>query len=248
MDSSLKGKTALITGCNGGIGRSLLTLFAQNGANIYACVRKDNTDFSTFIKSLEQTYHVAIKPLYFDLRDESAIKDALTPLIKEKKSIDILINNAAVATGGLMQMTSMQQLKEVFQINYFSQVLITQLVSKILVRQKSGSIINIGSVAGLDNFAGYTSYGSSKAALMAFTRTIARELAIYNIRVNAVAPSVTETDMSSLMDNKTIDEMVQRSDLKRLGKTDEIANFVLYLASDQASFITGQVYRIDGGM
>ncbi len=248
MDSSLKGKTALITGCNGGIGRSLLTLFAQNGATIYACARKETTEFSTFIQSLEQTYHVAIKPLYFDLRDESAIKDALTPLIKEKKTIDILINNAAVATGGLMQMTSMQQLKDVFQINYFSQVLITQLVTKMMVRQKSGSIINLGSVAGLDNFAGYTSYGSSKAALMAFTRTIARELAVYNIRVNAVAPSVTETDMASLMDTKTIDEMVQRSDLKRLGRTDEIANFVLYLVSDQASFITGQVYRIDGGM
>jgi len=248
MDAPLHGKTALITGCNRGIGRSILTLFAENGASIIACARKESTEFSALIHSLEVSYGVSIHPLYFDLREEDEIKKALAPLVKAKQSIDILINNAGIATGGLMQMTTQKELKDVFQINFFSQVLVTQIITKIMTRQKSGSIINVGSVAGLDNFAGYTSYGSSKAAIMALTRIVAKELAPFNIRVNAIAPGVTETEMASQMDEKTIVDIVQRSDLKRFGKSDEIANFVLFLASDKASFITGQVYRIDGGM
>ena len=155
---------------------------------------------------------------------------------------------AGIATGGFLQMTSMKQLKEVFQINYFSHVLITQLITKLMMRQKSGCVINMGSVAGLDNFAGYTAYGASKAAMMSFTRTIARELAPYNIRVNAIAPGLTDTGMAGQMEEKAWKEMVERTDMNRLGKPCEIAQMMLFLASDEASFVTGQVYRVDGGM
>ena len=106
----------------------------------------------------------------------------------------------------------------------------------------------MGSIAGLENFAGYTAYGSSKAAVMAFTRTIARELAPYGIRVNAIAPGLTDTRMADQMEKKAEKEIIARSNMNRLGKTEEIVNMILFLSSDNASFITGQVYRVDGGM
>lgn len=241
-------KTVLITGCNRGIGKEAVRLFAEHGYNLICCIRKENEKFSAFISELKELYGIETDILYFDMIDEESIKEALKPILKERRQIDVLINNAGIATGGFLQMTSMKQLKEVFQINYFSHVLITQLITKLMMRQKSGCIINMGSVASLDNFAGYTAYGASKAAMMAFTRTIARELAPYNIRVNAIAPGLTDTGMAGQMEDKAWREMVERTDMNRLGKPDEIAQMMLFLASDEASFITGQVYRVDGGM
>ena len=241
-------KTVLITGCNRGIGKEAVRLFAEHGYNLICCIRKENEEFSTFVSELKGLYGIETDILYFDMTDEDSIKDALKPILKERRQIDVLINNAGIATGGFLQMTSMKQLKEVFQINYFSHVLITQLITKLMMRQKSGCVINMGSVAGLDNFAGYTAYGASKAAMMSFTRTIARELAPYNIRVNAIAPGLTDTGMAGQMEEKAWKEMVERTDMNRLGKPCEIAQMMLFLASDEASFVTGQVYRVDGGM
>ncbi|MDR1115095.1 MAG: SDR family oxidoreductase [Tannerella sp.] len=244
----LKGKTAFITGCNRGIGKEIVTLFAREGANIIACIRRENPEFSVYIRDISSKANVSVEPLYFDMSDEDSIKFAINPLIKNKTKIDILVNNAGIAMGSLLQMTSMRKLKEVFQINFFSQVLITQLISKLMIRGKSGSIINMGSIAGLENFAGYTAYGSSKAAIMFFTKTIARELSSHHIRVNTIAPGLTDTGMTGQMDEKAAIEMTERSNLNRLAKPQEIAELALFLASDKSSFITGQTIRIDGGM
>lgn len=241
-------KTVLITGCNRGIGKETVSLFAKNGYDLICCVRKENEEFSMFISKLIELYGIKVDILCFDMADEDSIKKALKPILKEKRQIDVLINNAGIAIGGFLQMTSMKQLKEVFQINFFSHVLVTQLVTKLMMHQKRGCVINLGSVAGLDNFAGYTAYGSSKAAIMFFTRTIAKELAPYGIRVNAIAPGLTDTGMADQMEDKAWKEMVEKTDMGRLGKTEEIANMIFFLASDKASFITGQTIRVDGGM
>ena len=241
-------KTVMITGCNRGIGKEAVRLFAERGYNLICCIRKENEEFSAFISELKENNKIDADILYFDMTDEDSIKEALKPILKDRRRIDVLINNAGIATGGFLQMTSMKQLKEVFQINYFSHVLITQLITKLMMRQKSGCIVNMGSVAGLDNFAGYTAYGASKAAMMSFTRTIARELAPYNIRVNAIAPGLTDTGMAGQMEEKAWKEMVERTDMNRLGRPNEIAQMMLFLASDEASFITGQVLGVNGGI
>lgn len=244
----LENKTALITGCNRGIGRAVLELFASNGANLIACARNESTDFKEYISQISKKYNITIDPLYFDLRNEQEIKTILKPLLLEKRRIDILVNNAGIAFGGLLHMTSISRMKEVFEINFFSQMLIIQLVSKQMIRQNCGSIINLASIAGIDSFPGYSAYGSSKAALIYATKTLSKELAANNIRINAIAPGLTDTDMAQQMESNAKTTMVLGSAMNRLASPIEIANLTLFLASDRSSFINGQVIRVDGGM
>jgi 3-oxoacyl-[acyl-carrier protein] reductase len=244
----LEGKVALITGCNRGIGKSILELYALNGASIWACARTRTDAFEDFISNLRLSHKVSINTLYFDLLEEEQIATAIKILSDAKTKIDILVNNAGIAHGNLLQMTTLRTIKDVFEINFFSQIRLIQSVSKIMMKYKCGSIINIASVAGIDALPGYTAYGSSKAALILATKTISKELALYNIRVNAVAPGLTETDMAHLMENKAKIQMVESSAMKRMARTEEIAGTVLFLGSDLSSFINGQVIRVDGGI
>jgi len=241
-------KTAIITGTNRGIGKQIITTFAKNGYDIWACARNNNSEFEEYIEDLSYRYNVIIEPVYFDLSDSNSIKNGIKSILCEKKPIDVLVNNAGVAHGGLIQMTSVDDIRDVFDINFFAMVQITQMVFRSMVRNGRGSIINMGSVAGLDLEEGNCAYGVSKAAVMAFTKTAAKEFARYNIRVNAVAPGLTDTTMATMMDKKAGEAMLSRSSLGRLATPEEISNAVLWLASDEASFVTGQTLRVDGGM
>ena len=245
----LKNKNTVITGCNRGIGKEIVRVFAENGANIWACVRKESGTFSKYINNLEQKHSVSINPVYFDLSDEEQIKTGVKTIKETKEPVDILVNNAGAIFTALFQMTSMQKLKEMFEINYFSQMLLTQYISRIMMRQKSGSIINISSSAALEGNEGRTGYASAKAAMITSTKVLAKELAPYNIRVNAVAPGLTQTEMmESSTPEDAVKETLNRICMKRVGQPEEIANSVLFLASDLSSYMTNQVLRVDGGM
>ena len=245
----LKNKTALITGSNRGIGFSLLEKFAAEGCNIYAHSRKPNVEFEKKAKEISIKNNIKIQHIHFDLQKSSEIRTAIMSIIKTKVSIDILVNSAGIIHGGLFQMTTVQTIKDVFSVNFFGMLEVTQLVSKYMIRKKHGSIINIASVAGIDLSAGNCAYGSSKAAVIAFSKTLSSELSTYGIRVNVVAPSLTDTEMAYTTEAKKEREILSdnKEPFKRMAKPEEIANSVCFLASEQSSFINGEVIRVDGG-
>jgi len=243
----LKNKTSIITGCNKGIGKEILELFAQNGSDIIACIRKESEDFDLFIDTIEKKYQIKVYKFYFDLENLDEIKTCISKIAALKIKIDILVNNAGIAAGSFFQMTPIRDLEKMMQVNFTSQIYFTQGISRLMSKHKIGSIVNVASTAGILGDIGTLSYGSSKAALIFATKTIAAELGASNIRVNAVAPSVTKTDMYHQMDEKSRDNLIQSSILKRACEPIEVANVVLFLASDMSSFVNAQTIRIDGG-
>ena len=245
----LKNKTALITGSNRGIGFSLLENFAKQGCDIYAHSRKLDSAFVKKTEVISVKYNVKIVHIYFDLLKSTEIRVAITEIIKTKVAIDILVNSAGIIHGGLFQMTPIKSIRNVFDVNFFGMLEITQLVSKYMIRQKAGSIINIASVAGIDLSTGNCAYGTSKAAVIAFSKTLSSELSSHGIRVNVVAPSLTDTQMAYTSEAKKEREMLSenKEPFKRMARPEEIADSVCFLASDNSSFINGEVIRVDGG-
>jgi 3-oxoacyl-[acyl-carrier protein] reductase len=162
----LAGKNAVITGCARGIGRKTLQLFAENGANIWACVRSQTTEFESFAQELAQVNNVRVTPVYFDLTDTARMKDAVKIIMADKVPVDALVNNAGVTHNALFQMTTIDKMREIFEINFFSQMAFTQYIVKLMVRQKSGSIVNISTSAAQDANPGRGAYGASKAAVI----------------------------------------------------------------------------------
>ena len=245
----LEGKNAVITGCNRGIGRAVLDSFAEQGANVFACVRSVNEEFKAHMEELSSMYGVEVLPMVFDLCDEEAMKKAVGEMRKSRRFIDVLVNNAGKITPDMMfQMTPIDNMRDIFEVNFFAQMRFTQYISRLMQRHgKGGSIVNLASIAGLDGAPGQLEYVGTKAAMVGVTRTLAREFGPDNIRVNAVAPGIIETDMGNEMDSEYAQGIIKRSSLGRKGQPEEIARVILFLASDLASYVTGQVIRADGG-
>jgi 3-oxoacyl-[acyl-carrier protein] reductase len=244
----LQGKTALITGCLKGIGRDAMELFARQGANVWACCQHEDAAFEAASKQLAAETGATITPLYFDLASADQIKAAMKQVASAKQKIDILLNIAGITQDSLFQMTSMDSMRTVFEINFFSQMLITQYVTKLMARHKSGSVIIVSSITGMDGNPGQISYSASKAALIGATKTLASELAEHNIRVNAIAPGVIKTDMITHIPAELFQKLCARIPMGRVGLPSEVSGVMLFLASDLSSYITGQVLRIDGGI
>ena len=245
----LKSNTAVVTGCNKGIGKKILEVFSANGATVFACVRNIDEEFKSFLNELKQKFNNQIIPIQFDLNDEKKIKEAANSILTSNKSIDILVNNAATIHTSIFQMTSVKKLKELFEVNFFSQTIFTQYILKSMIKNKRGSIVYISSSSALDGNEGRSAYSSAKAAIIAQAKVLSRELGVHNIRVNSIAPGLTNTDMMKENHREEIvSEMVSRISLRRIANPEEIANVVLLLSSDLTSYITGQVIRADGGM
>jgi len=244
----LEGKNVIVTGTARGIGHKMVEIFAQNGANVFAHARKETQEHKQFCEQLAVKENVQIIPVYFDLQDEDAIKDAVKSIRSTKLSIDGLVNNAGVTYNALFQMTNMDELRKQFEVNFFAPYLFTQYISKLMIRNKKGSIVNVSSSAALDGNSGKSAYGASKAALLTMTLSIAEELGTSGIRANVICPGVTETDMVSTMPEYISEVQKEAAFLKKLAKTDDIANIALYLLSDYSSYITGQIFRVDGGV
>lgn len=245
--NNIQGKNAIITGCSRGIGKAILELFADSGVNVWACVRSLTDDAIEDFKRLESKTGVWIKPIIIDLADSESIKNGIREISKDKNNVDILVNNAGVSYGTALSMMKIEKIKELFDINFFAQLQMIQLVTRLMIRQKSGSIINLGSVSGLEVYVGNLAYGASKAALMYATKLLAKEYASYGIRINAVAPGTVHTDMDSARSEEQMDEVISRTALKRGADPEEIAKAIRFLASDDASYITGTILVVDGG-
>jgi len=239
---------AVVTGASGGIGRAIIEELTAKGINVWVCAKKADKQFEEEMRSLTQQYKVWIKPVYFDLMDSNAVKTAGKEILDEKKSIDILVLNAGISITGLLRMTRIDDMRHTMEVNFFSQMEIIQILSKAMIRQRSGCIVTIGSTSGsLHAEKGGIPYGSSKAALMFATRCIANELAEYGIRANSVSPRLIDTKMWQSRPEEIRSEAIGKNMMKRMGRPEEVAKVVSFLVSDDASYITGANIDVAGG-
>lgn len=239
---------AIVTGANRGIGFSILQQFAKEGWDVIALVRTLKDETRAIFEEIANNNQITIEPHEVDLSDDASIKEFIKYVHKNKMGIDALVNNAGAAIGGTLMMSSVSVVKDLFQVNFFGPLQLTQYIAKNMMQRKCGTIVNVCSIAALDGMNGFTAYGCSKAAMAQATKIWASELAQYGIRVNAIAPAAVNTDMASQMDEKTREMMIGKSFMKRKSEPEEVAKIVFFLASENSTPINGQIIRIDGGM
>ncbi|MDB2435126.1 SDR family oxidoreductase [Alphaproteobacteria bacterium] len=248
MDKLLEDRTAIITGANRGIGKSIVENFAINGANIIACVKNKTDEIKNWAIQTQKNFSVSVNVVEMNLSNDKSVNKATKEIFSISKKIDVLVNNAGIANGALFQMTPISILKNTFEINFFNQILFSQGIAKIMIRNKYGSIINLSSISHLMPDPGTLAYGTSKAAFTRASKSMASELGKYNIRVNSISPGVVKTDMYEQMTKNARDKLINSSILKRAAKPEEVANVALFLASHLSDFITGQEINVDGGI
>ena len=245
----LEGKTAFITGTRRGIGHAIAEEFAHEGCNIWAQARTQDDAFEQWAADLAQECGVTVQPVYFDMRDFAGIEQGFETVRASGEQLDILVNVAGIMLDPIPFLeTPMERIMDVFQVNFFSHVRCAQLAIPLMPRHAGASIVNIASTAGLDRSAGEVEYGTSKAAVISFTRKLATEFGPEGIRVNAVCPGVVATDMGNSIPDEIFADMVRTSAIRRKGTTEEIAKAAAFLASDTVPYLTGQAVQVDGGM
>lgn len=243
----LKGKTALITGASRGIGCAIAKKYASNGANI-AIVDVGNPDNAQKTKEEIESLGVTCNVYFCDISDFAKTKELVEQVIADFGGIDILVNNAGITRDGLILSMKEEDFNRVIQINLTGAFNMIKHTYSHFMKKRSGRIINISSVVGLTGNAGQSNYSSAKAGLIGLTKSVAKELGGRNVLCNAIAPGFIQTDMTGQLNDKVKESFMTMIPLKRQGLPEDIANVALFLASDLASYVTGEVIRVDGGL
>ena len=247
MERLLYNKICIVTGAAQGIGKSIAERFASDGAIVYACDRAEGV-MDEWAKACSDN-NTRVFPLYFDVTDATAVKSAFMSVFKQEGRIDALINNAGVVFNKKIGMILRPETELMFRVNVIAVIEMIQLVSRLMARNHSGSIVNIASVTAVLGSPGQSAYSATKGAIMAFTKSAAKELAPLGIRVNAVAPGIVKTERFSELyeeSGEKIDTRIQKIALGRLGTPEDVANACAFLASERSSYISGQILGVDG--
>lgn len=247
MSLSLEGKTALVTGGSRGIGRAIALTLANYGADV-AITYASSVDAANEVKEEIETKGQRAKAIQADAVKLEKAEKVISELTNSWKKLDILVNNAGITRDNLILRMSEEQWDQVIDTNLKSIFNYSKAVAKPMMRNRGGSIINISSVVGLSGNAGQSNYAASKAGIIGFTKSYAKEFASRNIRANVVAPGYITTEMTGELDEKILEAIKEETPMARAGDADEVANTVLFLASDLSSYITGETVRVDGGM
>lgn len=243
----LEGKTALITGASRGIGKTIALTFARHGAHVaFTYLQAD--DAAEALKKELLTYGNKVAFYPSDASKYNDAQELIKQVVADFGRIDILVNNAGITKDNLLLRMEEKDFDAVINVNLKSVFNLTKAVQTVMLQQRSGSIINMSSVVGLHGNAGQTNYAASKAGIIGFTKSIAKELGSRNIRCNAIAPGFIETPMTLQIKEEIRNEWIKTIPLKRIGSTQDVANTALYLACDFSSYISGQVISCDGGM
>lgn len=243
----LKGKVALVTGANRGIGLATARLFAQHGATVFVGGRRRD-ELECIADQLRNEFDVGVHASGFDVSIPEQVKTAFQEIFKTARRLDILVNNAGLLEDALIGMATPVQIERVFSVNTYGVLYTSQYASRLMARNEGGSIVNLASIIGTNGNVGQAVYGGSKAAVIGITKSLAKELAEKNIRVNAVAPGFIDTDMARSIPSEKFEERLSSIKMGRIGTAMDVANVNLFLASDLASYVTGQIVGVDGGM
>lgn len=243
----LKGKNCLVTGGSRGIGRTIAEQLASLGANVAITYARSADAAKEVVKAIEE-HGVKGKEYQADAVDFAKAEDVVSSVFDDWGSLDVLVNNAGITRDNLILRMNEEQWDDVINTNLKSVFNYSKAATKPMMRAKKGSIINIGSVVGISGNAGQSNYSASKAGIIGFTKSFAKELASRNIRANVIAPGYILTEMTGQLDEKVLDSIKKETPLGRAGNPEEVSNVVAFLASDLSSYITGEVIRVDGGM
>ena len=243
----LEGKIALVTGASRGIGKAIAVALAAAGADVAVNYAGNKAAAEAVAAEIEAMGRKVLL-LQGDVAKLEVCTEMIDAVIKEFGRIDILVNNAGITRDGLLMIMKEADWQAVLDTNLTGAFHCTKAVTRLMMKQRSGSIINITSVVGETGNAGQANYAAAKAGLIGFTKSVAKELASRNIRCNAIAPGCIETDMTAVLGEDTVDAMIKTIPMGRVAQPEEVAKAVLFLASDDASYITGQTLNVDGGM
>jgi 3-oxoacyl-[acyl-carrier protein] reductase len=247
-DLSLDGRVALVSGGTRGIGRAVAETLARHGASIVVTGASEDPGAAALATSLQEAHGVEALGVACDVRQPQRVRSLYGDVFKAFGRLDVLVNNAGILRDALIGMVSDDVLEETFRVNTLGAIHHLQSAARLIQRSGRGSIVNITSIIGVEGNEGQIAYSSSKAALIGLTRSAAKELAPRGVRVNAVAPGFIDTDMSRSLPPDKFDERLASVKMGRIGTPQDVANVVLFLASDLSDYVTGQVIGVDGGM